>query len=127
MNPYGHVDLRVRDLAAALPFFRILLPALGFVHVHEGDPWVVFVGEGTMPSAPFFSITEDRDHLPNANRIAFWAPDRAAVDRIGAILADTDAEIESGPRECPEYRGAYYAVFFRDPSGNRFEVVHRTP
>jgi predicted enzyme related to lactoylglutathione lyase len=29
-NPFGHVDLRVRDLGAALPFYEALLPELGF-------------------------------------------------------------------------------------------------
>ena len=30
----------------------------------------------------------------------------------------------SGPMEMP-YGPGYYAVFFDDPSGNRFEVYHR--
>jgi len=125
-NPFGHVDLRVADLAEALPLYRALLPALGFARTFHDDTWKVFAADGELPGAPFFSITEDRDHVANANRIAFWAETRADVDRIGALLRGLGADIESGPRDCPEYRGRYYAVFFRDACGNRLEVVHRT-
>lgn len=124
-NPFGHIDLRVRDMETALPFYTALLPALGFVNAYGGEEWKVFAAEGELPAAPFFSITEDPEHRANANRIAFWAPSREEVDRVGALLRDIGAEIESGPRECPEYRGSYYAVFFQDPSGNLLEVVHR--
>lgn len=126
MNPYSHVDLRVRDMDTALPFYERLLPALGFVHRHHDEDWKVFAGEGQLPSAPFVSITEDSGHRPNANRIAFWRESRAEVDRIGDLLAEIGADVESGPRVCTEYRGDYYAVFFADPSGNLLEVVHRT-
>ena len=124
-NPYGHIDLRVRDMGAALPFYERLLPALGFPRPWLGPTWKVFAAPGELPSAPFFSITEEPDHQANANRVAFWAGSREEVDRIGTLLRELAADIESGPRECPEYRGEYYAVFFRDPSGNRLEVVYR--
>lgn len=125
-NPFGHIDLRVTSMEDALPFYRSLLPALGFAHTHHSDDWKVFSAEGDLPSAAFMAITEDPDHRPNDNRVAFWVWSRDEVDRIAGILEELDAEIESGPRECPEYSPSYYAVFFRDPSGNRLEIVHRT-
>jgi catechol 2,3-dioxygenase-like lactoylglutathione lyase family enzyme len=126
VNPYGHVDLRVTSMEESLPFYAMLLPALGFTRPFHGPVWKVFAAEGEFPSAPFFSLTEDRDHRPNKNRIAFWAASRGDVDRIGALLKQSGAKVTSGPQEFPEYRGSYYAVFFEDPSGNRLEVVHRT-
>jgi catechol 2,3-dioxygenase-like lactoylglutathione lyase family enzyme len=126
VNPFGHVDLRVREIGPAQSFYGELLPALGFSKACHGTLWKVFATPGELPSAAFFAITELAGHQPNGNRIAFWVADRANVDRIGELLARLGAEIESGPRACPEYSASYYAVFFRDPSGNRLEVVHRT-
>jgi catechol 2,3-dioxygenase-like lactoylglutathione lyase family enzyme len=126
MNRFGHIDLRVSDMSAALPFYAAVLPALGFGHEYHGEAWKVWAAEGTLPSAAYFAITEDRAHVANENRIAFWAHSRDEVDRLAAIARNAGAHIESGPRECPEYDPSYYAFFFRDPGGNRLEVVFRT-
>jgi catechol 2,3-dioxygenase-like lactoylglutathione lyase family enzyme len=125
MNPFGHVDLRVADLDAALPFFAGLMPALGFSETHHGPTWKVWAAPGPPSSTPYFAITEDRGHRPDASRIAFWAATPGDVDRIGGVVHDAGGAIESGPRPCPEYSASYYAVFFADPAGNRFEVYHR--
>ena len=34
----------------------------------------------------FFGFTEEADHQPNGNRIAFWAPSREAVDKVAEIV-----------------------------------------
>ena len=47
------------------------------------------------------------------------------MNRVGAVLDEIGAKIESGPGRVPEYPGEYYAVFFEDPSGNLLEVVYR--
>ncbi len=126
VNPFGHIDLRVRDLEKALPFYAVLMPELGFTRAFHGDRWKVYAAAGELPSAPFFGVNEDASHVANANRIAFWVESRARVDHFGALLQEMGATIESGPRDCPEYSASYYAVFFEDPSGNKLEVVFRT-
>ena len=126
VNRFGHVDLRVTSMAAALPFYSALMPALGFPKTFHLTEWKVFVAEGTFPSAPFVGITEDASHRPNQNRIAFWAASQDEVRRLAEVVRVAGGRIESGPRLCPEYRGTYFAVFFEDPSGNRLEIVHRT-
>jgi catechol 2,3-dioxygenase-like lactoylglutathione lyase family enzyme len=126
MNRFGHIDLRVSDMAEALPLYSALLPALGFSHEYHGETWKVWAAEGTLPSAACFAVTEDRDHVRNANRIAFWAASRDEVDSLAAIAREAGAVVESGPRNCPEYSQGYYAFFFEDPCGNRLEVVYRT-
>ena len=126
MNRFGHIDLRVADLDQVLPFYAALLPALGFVHKSHGGAWKVWDSEGALPSAAYFAVTEDRGHVPNETRIAFWAESRDEVDRVAAIARDAGARVESGPRECPEYDPSYYAFFFQDPCGNRLEIVYRT-
>lgn len=123
MNPFGHIDLRVADLAAARLFYEALLPALGFVHTVHGEQWLGWVAEFEPPA--YFAVTEDRGHVANQNRIAFYVAGPAEVDRVGAVAKAAGARIESGPRPCPEYSASYYAFFFEDPSGNRLEVFHR--
>ena len=73
-----------------------------------------------------FGITESADFVPNENRIAFWAADRAEVERIAEAVSAAGAREVSGPKEMP-YGPGYYAVYFTDPGGNRFEVYHRPP
>ena len=126
MNPFGHIDLRVRDLAAAQPFYAALLPALGFVEEYHGSAWKVWAAEGPPPETPYFALTEDPGHVAGASRIAFWTASPAEVDRVGEVIRSAGGRIESGPRPCPEYSDSYYALFFEDPSGNRLEVYYRT-
>ena len=126
MNPFGHVDMRVTDMAAALAFYSAVMPALGFGQTFHSTEWKVWVSEGTPPSVSMFAITGDPTHRPNANRVAFWAKSQKDVERLAEVVRQAGGRITSGPKLYPEYRGAYFAFFFEDPSGNRFEVVHRT-
>ncbi len=126
MNPFGHIDLRVPDMAAAMPFYAALLPALGFTEEYHGAAWKVWAVPGPPPETPYFAVTEASGHLPSATRIAFWVSSPAEVDRIGEVVRAAGGRIESGPRPCPEYSDSYYAVFFQDPGGNRLEVYYRT-
>jgi catechol 2,3-dioxygenase-like lactoylglutathione lyase family enzyme len=73
MNPFGHIDLRVTDLAESLSFYERLLPALGFTRTFHSAQWRVFAAEGELPSAAYSAITEALDHQPNQNTIGFWA------------------------------------------------------
>jgi len=125
VNPFGHIDLRVKDMEAALPFYTALLPALGFLEEDHGERWKVWSDGGPLPSTSYFAIIEEPGHWPNGNRIAFWVATPQDVDRVAAVAVEAGAAVESGPRLCPEYSPSYYAVFFADPSGNRLEVYYR--
>ncbi|HJQ75391.1 MAG TPA: VOC family protein [Gaiellaceae bacterium] len=124
-NPFGHVDLRVADLAAALPFYERLLPALGFGERYHGETWKVFATGDDLPAGSYFALTESPGHRPNENRVAFWASSPADVDRAAAIAREAGATEVSGPKRMP-YSPDYYAAFFADPAGNRLEVYFRT-
>lgn len=124
-NRFGHLDLRVGDMKAALAFYSQLLPALGFGQYHQGGDWSVFRSEGKYPSRPWVALTEQPAHGPNENRISFWAKSRQEVDRLSALVRSAGGVIESGPRECLDYSPTYYAVFFEDPSGNKLEICFR--
>ena len=125
INRFSHVDVRVRSLDAALEFYKKFLPELGFVY-RGGQMFRVFTGEGERPGRPWFGFTEDRNHVPNTNRIAFWAGSREEIDRLVEVIRKAGGRNISGPRPCPEYSPTYYGLFFEDPSGNCLEVCHLT-
>jgi catechol 2,3-dioxygenase-like lactoylglutathione lyase family enzyme len=123
-NPFGHIDLRVSSMSDALPFYEALLPALGFTERYDSPEWKAFVTADALPAAAYFAIVESTDHVPNGNRIAFWAQDAEEVDRLAAIVEAAGGREISGPKPMP-YGPEYYAVYFDDPAGNRFEIYHR--
>ncbi|PKO16573.1 MAG: hypothetical protein CVU39_07055 [Chloroflexi bacterium HGW-Chloroflexi-10] len=123
-NPFSHVDVRVPNLENALPFYEKLLPTLGFTRVFHTPLWKVFAAEGELPSAAYFAITENPAHSPNDNLIGFWAASREEVDRIAQLVQLIGGKIIDGPRLFPISQ-SYYAVFFEDPCGNKYELIHR--
>jgi catechol 2,3-dioxygenase-like lactoylglutathione lyase family enzyme len=120
---FDHIDLRVRNRDAAQRFYAQVLPAIGFRVDKSGQQWGLFEAEGE--GAVEFFVFEEADFHPNANRIAFWAPSREAVDRVGEVVRKAGAKNIEGPELCVEYSPGYYAVFFEDPDGNKLEVCHR--
>jgi predicted lactoylglutathione lyase len=122
MRRYDHVDLRVRNLPAARSFYEMLLPALGFDHDANIEGWIQFENSSEEGAVEFFGVTESAHHKANECRIAFWASSNAEVDRLAQIVRRAGGSNIEGPAyETPNY----YALFFEDPSGNRFEICHR--
>ena len=80
---FDHIDLRVKNRKIAQRFYAQVLPAIGFKVDQSGKEWGQFQPAGKTP-VPFFGFTEEPDHKPNGNRIAFWAESRAAVDGVSA-------------------------------------------
>jgi catechol 2,3-dioxygenase-like lactoylglutathione lyase family enzyme len=118
------MDVRVADLAAALPFYDELLPALGFGERYHGEEWKVWATTEPLPSTAYFAITESPGHVANENRIAFWVASAEEVDRLAEIARGAGARDLSGPKPMP-YGPGYYAAFFADPSSNRLEIYFR--
>ena len=118
---FDHVDLRVPRLAEAARFYELLLPALGFSRRMNIEGWLQFEAEGDGVREAL-GVTESADHIANENRIAFRAESPTDVDRVARVVAQAGARSIEGPMD---YAPGYYAVFFEDPCGNRFEVCHR--
>lgn len=121
---FDHIDLRVKNREAAQRFYSQILPAIGFRVDKSGKRWGTFEPEGGAV-VDFFGFTEEVEHRPNGNRIAFWAPSREAVDKVGEMLRKAGAKNIEGPELCVDYSPGYYAVFFEDPDGNKLEVCFR--
>lgn len=121
---FDHIDLRVKNRKAAQRFYAQVLPAIGFRVDKSGDRWGLFEAEGSA-AVEFFGFTEEADHQPNGNRIAFWALSREAVDNAAEVVRKAGGMNIEGPELCVDYSPGYYAVFFEDPDGNKLEVCHR--
>jgi len=122
MRILDHIDLRVRSLTEVRSFYQTLLPALGFDRDAKIEGWIQYERSGDTAMAEFFGVTESADHIANESRIAFWASSDAEVDRLAEVVIRSGARNIEGPAyEAP----GYYAVFFEDASGNRFEICHR--
>jgi predicted enzyme related to lactoylglutathione lyase len=125
---YDHIDLRVRSLSEARPFYEALLPALGFTRDVRIEGWLQFESDDADGITEFFGVTESPQHVANECRVAFWADSTSEVDKLAEIAVRAGARNIEGPTyEIPQPgETVYYAVFFEDPCGNRFEVCHRT-
>jgi predicted lactoylglutathione lyase len=121
---FDHIDLRVKSIAAAKPFYAQLLPALGFTIDNSDQEWSGWQAAGPGP-VEFFGLIENPDHQPNDNRIAFWAESRAEVDQLAEVVRQAGGQNLEGPAIWREYSPGYYAVFFEDPSGNKLEICYR--
>jgi len=60
------------------------------------------------------------------NHIAFEAKSKADVDRLHSefLVPRSIKVLYGGPKEYPEYRKGYYAVYFEDPDRIKLEFVH---
>lgn len=124
MNKFSHIDLRVNNWEQVRLFYEHLMAKLGFTRTFHSERWKVFAAEDELPSCPYFAITEEKHHVPNDNLVGFWAADRSEVDSIAELVERWGGKIVDGPRQFP-ISPTYYAVFFQDPCGNHFEMVHR--
>jgi catechol 2,3-dioxygenase-like lactoylglutathione lyase family enzyme len=124
MNPFSHIDLRVTSFEKDLPFYEAFLPLLGFTLNFHTEMWKVFACPGELPSASYFAIREDKNHKPCENLVGFWAKNREEVDKMANFIQKIGGKILDGPRLFP-ISPTYYAVYFQDPCGNKYEIVHR--
>src|SRR5256886_8525417 len=125
-----HVQLNVRAAGVSLPFYRALLDYLDYRVSYE-EPGVLGMSNGT---TDFWLIGTPADrgrHAPHRknpglNHVAWRVTSRADVDRFYEEVLKSRGipPLYSGPREDPEYRPGYYAVFFEDPDRLKLEVVH---
>src|SRR5688572_26780242 len=136
-----HIEITVREMSVAVPFYDNLLPLLGFsltrrasAVIEEHEKHVVAYEHPrlgftiTSPLTAFSGDTINRRKPGSLHHLAFRAQSRAEVDRLHSELKSIGATIVSPPREYPEYTPpGYYAVFFKDPEGIKYEIVCTGP
>jgi catechol 2,3-dioxygenase-like lactoylglutathione lyase family enzyme len=116
-----HVDVHVHDLRGAQRLFDALAETLGYRPlIADAD----FVGYEPIDTArPRIGFVLDVECAGGSMRLAFGVGSRRSVDEAARIATSHGGRTIEGPGLNPEYGDDYYAVFFEDPTGNRFEVV----
>ena len=132
-----HIQITVRDMAVAVPFYDRLMPVLGFdparrsvgrVEAHDFDvvEYVhprLTVGINS-PRASLAGETVHRRRPGSLHHLAFRAESYAEVDAKYEELVALGVPIVSEPCYWPQHGKAYYAVFFKDLEGIKYEIVY---
>jgi catechol 2,3-dioxygenase-like lactoylglutathione lyase family enzyme len=120
-----HIDVHVRDLARTRQWFDAIAECVGY-RARANDPGDEDDFAGYEPSdggRPRIGFIADGSVAAGSVRIAFSAASRAGVDAAAAAIASLGARALEGPSVHPEYGNDYYAVFFEDGNGNRYEIM----
>jgi catechol 2,3-dioxygenase-like lactoylglutathione lyase family enzyme len=125
-----HVYLAVRDMSRAELFYDRVMEVLGFRkgdrpiagerHAHYFNPFLQISIRPARSNEPHDPYRAGLHHL------CLQAADVEGVDTAHRRLVALGVAA-TPPRTYPEYNPDYYATFFEDLDGIRFEVVARTP
>lgn len=126
-----HLQINVCEPKVALPFYRELLGYLEYRTVYQSD---TAAGFSTGSGADIWVMGTEAAHVgpgfhrkrAGLNHLAFRVAQRDDVDRFRDEFMTPRRlpALYETPREFPEYRPGYYAVFFEDPDRLKLEVVH---
>jgi glyoxylase I family protein len=133
----SHVALTVSDLERSTEFYNKVLEFIGFksVEVAEATQYSMktrlraWVGPGysisIRPSKGDFARRLHDRNAPGFNHLAFTAENRSDVERLYEFLKQMGASILEAPAVYP-YAPGYFAVYFTDPDGLKFEFAYVT-
>ena len=124
-----HVQINV-GAPGAIAFYRALFGVLDYRVMVETDG-ILGVSNGTTDFWMVATPPERRGarfHRKNSglNHVCFGVRERSDVDRFVADFMRPRgvATLYDSPREFPEYRPGYYAVFFEDLDRLKIEIAH---
>lgn len=132
-----HIQITVKDLSVAEPFYDKFLPVLGFDlskksrgRVPEHDFEVVeyfhpmlIIGINS-PREAFKNDTIHRRKPGALHHLAFKAGSREEIDRVYPQIVAAGAIIVAPPTFYPQHGENYYALFFKDLEGIKYEIVY---
>lgn len=130
----NHVALTVSDLARSTEFYDKVLGFMGYARVEVPEStqqamktalraWGSPGSSITLRPAKGPSANQARDrYAPGLNHVAFNADSRADVQKLHSLLEEMGAQILDPPADYPYFPG-YFAVYFADPDGFKFEFV----
>ncbi|MUP44669.1 glyoxalase [Gramella sp. BOM4] len=131
-----HIQITIKDLEKAEIFYDKLMPIFGFdlnmkskgkVPEHEFEvieyahPNLI-IGFNS-PRSVFMDEIIHRRKPGAIHHLAFKAKNKGEVDQAYPKVRDIGAEIIETPRYYPEHGQNYYALFFKDPQGIKYEIV----
>jgi glyoxylase I family protein len=134
----SHIALTVSDLTRSTEFYDQVLGFMGYARVEVPTStqqamktslhaWAS--PNGSITLRPAKGALADKAHERNApglNHVAFNADDRNDVEKLHGLLQKIGAQILDPPAEYPYFPG-YFAVYFADPDGFKFEFVFWPP
>jgi glyoxylase I family protein len=131
----SHIALTVSDLERSAAFYNKVFEFIGFkrVEVPESTQQAMktrlnaWVGPGySISIRPSKGESARRLHDRNApgfNHMAFSAADRSDVEKLYELLKQMGATVLDPPAQYP-YAPGYFAVYFTDPDGLKFEFAY---
>ena len=132
-----HINITIKDMKVAEPFYDKLMPILGFDINKKSN--------GEIPAHDFtvveyfhplliFAINSPREEFkdepvhrrkPGAmHHLAFKAESEDEVDQLYTQIKDIGAIIVDPPKLYPQHGAHYYALFFKDLEGIKYEIVY---
>jgi glyoxylase I family protein len=130
----NHLALSVSDLARSAEFYDRVLGFMGYTRVEVPEAiqqsmktrllaWTSPNSSITLRPAREQSTGKAHDrNAPGLNHLAFSADNRADVEKLHRLLLDMGTQILDPPAEY-QYSPGYFAVYFTDPDGFKFEYV----
>jgi catechol 2,3-dioxygenase-like lactoylglutathione lyase family enzyme len=129
VHPIHHLTIGTDAFNVAKKFYGALLPALGFDAVFEKDDSFGYQRDGfeliVIKGKSLSEDLYDGEHRVGFDHMALNADSRALVDECAKLLDELGADIDDPPAVVAEYGEDYYAMWVRDPSGLRIEVVYQ--
>ena len=132
-----HIQITVGDIKKAEAFYDKLMPILGFDLQKKGNGRVDkhdFDVIEYSHSMLIFGINSPREHFRqesvhrrkpgSLHHLAFKADSPEEVDRLFKLIKKAGATIVEESKYFPQHGEKYYATFFKDPEGIKFEIVH---
>ena len=131
----SHIALTVSDLERSTTFYDRAFEFIGFkrVEVPESTQQAMktrlqaWIGQGysisIRPSKGDFAHRLHDRNAPGFNHMAFYAEDRSDIDAMYNLLKEIGAQVLDPPADYP-YSPGYFAVYFTDPDGLKFEFAY---
>ncbi|MEE9140744.1 MAG: VOC family protein [Alphaproteobacteria bacterium] len=129
----NHVDLCVLDYEESLQFYDRMFGRLGYASFTTGGTPYTATYYLALPHSyigihpageRYGERLSHKAHAPGIHHIALWARNRREVNRFhDDFLVAEGIEVTEPPAEYAVYSPGYYAVFFLDPTGIRWELA----
>jgi len=128
----NHLAVTVSDLAGSeARFYAPVLGFLGYIKVEDipGSMTLWFNEPGSLAiniwqAEEGLKAREHHRYAPGFHHCAFTVESREAVEDLHRLLADKGIRVLDPPAEYLHYAPGYYAVFFADEDGLKYEAVH---
>ncbi len=123
-----HIYITVSDLRRSEKFYDRVMRLLDFrkgTDPIDGEPHVHYYNRDLQltlrPARPAKPAHDP--YAPGLHHICLRVADREAVDAAARGLTELGIDV-THPLLYPQYKPDYYATFFADPDGIRFEIVN---